>query len=53
MLAAKAGIDVQAELARLPRIGEVPFNSSRRYMATFHAEGDAIRIFVGCSRRRG
>ena len=44
--AVKAGVDLDAERHRLPRVGEVPFDSARRYMVTFHAEGDRIRVFV-------
>src|SRR5206468_2302697 len=45
-LALKARVDVDALRAGLPRFGEVPFDSDRRYMATFHRDGDAVRIFV-------
>jgi P-type Ca2+ transporter type 2C len=37
VLAAKAGIDAPSERARRPRLGEVPFDSTTKFMATFHA----------------
>ena len=45
-LALKARLEVDSLRAQLPRVAEVPFDSDRRYMATFHREGDAVRIFV-------
>jgi Ca2+-transporting ATPase len=45
-LALKARLEVDSLRAQLPRFGEVPFDSDRRYMATFHRDGDAVRIFV-------
>jgi Ca2+-transporting ATPase len=35
---AKAGIDVDGARRRLPRVGEVPFDSTTKYMATFHED---------------
>jgi Ca2+-transporting ATPase len=57
--AAKAGIDVAATRTERPRIGEVPFDSAARYMATFHADGDDVvccakgapdRLLARCAR---
>ena len=45
-LAAKAGFDRNAALATCPRIAEVPFDSAHKFMATFHREGEKIRVFV-------
>jgi Ca2+-transporting ATPase len=45
-LALKARVDVDSLRARLPRLAEVPFDSDRRYMATFHREGDSVQLFV-------
>ncbi|MGZ4695661.1 MAG: cation-translocating P-type ATPase, partial [Acidimicrobiales bacterium] len=46
VLASKAGVDVEARRAACPRIGEVPFDSATKYMATFHADGDEIVCYV-------
>ncbi|MDY6957356.1 MAG: cation-translocating P-type ATPase [Pseudomonadota bacterium] len=44
-LAAKAGLD--SEVAhRLPRIAEIPFDSTHKFMATFHDEGETVRMCV-------
>jgi Ca2+-transporting ATPase len=44
--ARKAGLD-PASLARiLPRIGELPFSSERKRMATIHRDGDRELVFV-------
>ncbi|MEV5408802.1 cation-transporting P-type ATPase [Thermopolyspora sp. NPDC052614] len=44
--AAKAGLDVAAEQARLPRVGEFPFDSSRKLMSTLHRRDGGIRVCV-------
>ncbi len=36
VLGAKAGLDAVVERALRPRLGEVPFDSATKYMATFH-----------------
>ena len=36
VLAAKAGLDATTERTRRPRLGEVPFDSATKFMATFH-----------------
>ncbi len=46
VLAIKGGVEVLSERARRPRLSEVPFNSSAKYMATFHDAGDFIDIYV-------
>ena len=49
VLAAKAGLDPVAERARRPRLGEVPFDSATKFMATFHpvdATGTAREVLV-------
>lgn len=46
-LAAKGGVDPQGEAAAgLPRIAEVPFESVNKFMATFHRDGDRVRLYV-------
>ena len=42
VLAVKAGLDVEARRREWPRIGEVPFDSAAKYMATFHPVGDEV-----------
>ncbi|MBL8659236.1 MAG: cation-translocating P-type ATPase [Rhodospirillales bacterium] len=45
-LTAKAGVDVDEIRRRLPRVAEIPFDSAKKYMATFHSENDRICVFV-------
>ncbi len=46
VVAAKAGIDAQALRAGNPRVGEIPFDSDARMMATLHDARDAGRCVV-------
>jgi len=46
VLAAKAGLDVEARRRDWPRIGEVPFDSAAKYMATFHRVGEEVICLV-------
>jgi P-type Ca2+ transporter type 2C len=49
VLAAKGGIDVDETRRAHPRLGEVPFDSEYKFMATFHElEGDDGRTVVRC-----
>jgi P-type Ca2+ transporter type 2C len=49
VLAAKGGIDVGETRRAYPRVGEVPFDSDYKFMATFHEmEGDDGRKVVRC-----
>lgn len=45
-LAAKGGVDAQAAADHLPRLAELPFDSANKFMATFHRDGEHIRMFV-------
>ncbi len=45
-LAAKAGLDAETVIEHLPRIAEIPFDSATKYMATFHHDGDKVRLYV-------
>ena len=48
VLAAKGGLDVDEERRLLPRVGEVPFDSEYKLMATFHEMEDDGRSVVRC-----
>lgn len=45
-LAAKGGIEIEHVQRAMPRIAELPFDSAHKYMATFHREGEHVRIFL-------
>jgi Ca2+-transporting ATPase len=45
-LAAKAGLDAETAMEHLPRIAEIPFDSATKFMATFHHDGDKVRLYV-------
>lgn len=46
VLAMKGGLDPDALAEHLPRIAEVPFDAAYKLMATFHLDGDHVRVFV-------
>jgi Ca2+-transporting ATPase len=46
ILAAKGGIAQDQVAQRLPRLAEVPFDSARKLMATFHRQDDQVHMFV-------
>lgn len=46
ILAKKAGASVADIHRQLPRIAEVPFDSAHKFMATFHRDGQQVKIFV-------
>ena len=46
VLAAKGGV-VREEVERaLPRVAEFPFDSAHKFMATFHADGAQVQVYV-------
>ncbi len=46
VLAVKGGLDPDIEQRRHPRIAEIPFDSSHKFMATFHHAGDQVQMYV-------
>lgn len=46
VLAMKAGIDPEARRRERERVAELPFETERKWMATFHREGDRIRVYA-------
>ncbi|MDH5749143.1 MAG: HAD-IC family P-type ATPase, partial [Rhodospirillales bacterium] len=46
VFAAKAGVVREDVLERYPEIGFIPFDSSRRYAASFNRDGDTLTAFV-------
>jgi Ca2+-transporting ATPase len=45
-LAAKGRIDAVRANGRSPRIAEIPFDSTHKFMATFHHEGAMVRMWL-------
>ena len=46
VLAMKGGINPQEALTTIPRIAELPFDTAHKFMATFHSDGDVMRVFI-------
>jgi len=46
VLATKGGLDAETALTTLSRIAELPFDSAHKFMATFHKDGEIVRVFV-------
>ena len=45
-LAAKCGLDAESVADQYPRIAEIPFDSARKFMATFHHDGNVVRMWL-------
>ena len=45
-LAAKGGVDQETVVEHSPRLAEIPFDSAHKFMATFHHDGERVRMFV-------
>jgi Ca2+-transporting ATPase len=45
-LAAKGGFDAEALAQGQPRIAEIPFVSAHKFMASFHHDGERVRMLV-------
>jgi Ca2+-transporting ATPase len=45
-LAAKGGVDAERLARHSQRIAEIPFDSAHKFQATFHHDGDVVRLFV-------
>ncbi len=45
-LAGKGGIDADYMRAHNPRIAEIPFDSAHKFQASFHHDGDLVRLYV-------
>jgi Ca2+-transporting ATPase len=45
-LAAQGGLNADALAALTPRIAEIPFDPALKFMATFHRDGDSVRMWV-------
>jgi Ca2+-transporting ATPase len=45
-LAAKCGVDAESLAEQCPRIAEIPFESAHKFMATFHHDGDVVRMWL-------
>jgi P-type Ca2+ transporter type 2C len=45
-LAAKCGLDAEKLAEQCPRIAEIPFESAHKFMATFHHDGEVVRMWL-------
>jgi Ca2+-transporting ATPase len=45
-VAMKAGIDLEILRRDCPRIAEIPFDAGHKFQATFHPDGERVRIMV-------
>jgi P-type Ca2+ transporter type 2C len=44
--AAKGGVNCLELQMQIPRTAEIPFDSTHKFMATFHRQGDVVQLFV-------
>jgi len=45
-LAVKGGVDPDSIAGKSPRIAEIPFDSAHKFMATFHRDGEWVRMYL-------
>ncbi len=45
-LAAKCSLDAESLADQYPRIAEIPFDSAHKFMATFHHDGNVVRMWL-------
>ncbi len=45
-LARRGGLDLPRLASAHPRIAEIPFDSDNKFMATFHLEGEQVRMWI-------
>jgi len=45
-LAARGGLDAPTLTGQQPRIAEIPFDSTHKFMATFHHDGALVRMWI-------
>ena len=46
VLSVKGGLNLEAVARQFPRIAEIPFDAAHKFMATFHRDGEIIRVLV-------
>jgi P-type Ca2+ transporter type 2C len=46
VLAAKGGVGRDEVERAMPRVAELPFDSAHKFMATFHRDGEQVKVFV-------
>lgn len=46
VLGTKGGVDRKALVRQHPRIAEIPFDAAHKFMATFHRDGEFVRVDV-------
>ncbi len=46
VLGLKGGLDLESVAHQFPRIAEIPFDAAHKFMATFHRDGEVVRLYV-------